>query len=43
MKTLITIITLVAALYFSVGQTVVQSFSTMNAKHKAQIEYAFNQ
>lgn len=43
MKTLITIIALAAALYFSVGQSVVQSFSTMNANHKAQIENAFNQ
>ena len=43
MKTLLTIITLAAALYFSVGQSVVQSFSTMNANHKAQIENAFNQ
>ena len=42
MKTLITIIILAAALYFSVGQAAVQSFSTMNANHKAQIENAFN-
>ena len=42
MKLLI-ILALIAALYFSIGQSGVQSFSTMNANHKAQIENAFGQ